>query len=103
MGRRLKGRALLAGEDLDAAELDLVAAVQLAEGVRNPPQIWKSHAALGDLRAAQGRADEARQAYRDAVASIDEVAAGLTDGLLRETFLASEHVQGIRDAAMTSG
>jgi class 3 adenylate cyclase/tetratricopeptide (TPR) repeat protein len=101
MARRLKGRALLAQGKLDPAEPELIAALKLTEEVGNPPQIWKSHAALGDLRAAQGRADQARQAYHDAVAVIDRVAAGLTDESLRATFLASDHVQRIREEAET--
>ena len=60
------------------------------------PQLWKTHAALSDLRKAQGRSDEARQAYRDALSVIESVAAALTDESLRETFLSSDHVQGIR-------
>jgi hypothetical protein len=51
------------------------------------------------LRKAQGQPDEARQACRDALTVIEGVAAGLTDESLRETFLSSDHVQGIRRAA----
>jgi hypothetical protein len=71
----------------------------MAKQVANPPQLWKTYVALGELRRAQGRTEDARQAYRDALAVIESVAAGLTDESLRATFLASDHVQGIRDAA----
>lgn len=97
--RRLRGQALLAQGRLELADQELRTAVELARQVANPPQLWKTYVALGELRRAQGRTKDARQAYRDAYAVIKRVAAGLTDESLRETFLASDHVQGIRDAA----
>jgi tetratricopeptide (TPR) repeat protein len=96
---RLRGQALLAQGKLAEAEQELAAALQIAKEIGNPPQLWKTYAALGDLRKAQGRPDDARHAYRDALAVIDDVAAALTDESLRETFLTSNHVQGIRRAA----
>ncbi len=61
--------------------------------------VWKTFVALGDLRKAQGRGDEGHQTYRDALAVIDGVAAGLTDASLRDTFLNSPHVEHIRQLA----
>ena len=98
-GRRLRGQVLLTQGKLAEAERELATALEMAQEVGNPPQVWKTRAALGDLRKAQGRPDDALQAYRDALAVIEGVAAGLTDESLRETFLGSEHVQGIRRAA----
>jgi tetratricopeptide (TPR) repeat protein len=100
-GRRLRGQALLAQRKLPEAEQELATALQVAKEIGNPPQLWKTYAALGDLRRAQGRLDDARKAYRDALAVIDGVAAGLSDESLRETFLTSDHVQTIRQAAET--
>ncbi|MAE28203.1 MAG: hypothetical protein CMJ87_04360 [Planctomycetes bacterium] len=98
-GRRLRGQALLAQGKLAAAERELDVALAVAKEVVNPPQLWQTYAALGTLRQAQGQREEARQAYREALAVIDRVAAGLTDEQLRETFITSDHVQGIRQAA----
>jgi tetratricopeptide (TPR) repeat protein len=98
--RRLRGQVFLARDDLASAERELLIALEIAQRIGNPPQLWKAYAALGELRAAQGRADDARAAYAEALAVIDGVAAGLTDAELRETFLGSAHVQGIRQAAM---
>ena len=70
--------------------------LEIAKGIGNPPQLWKTYVALGDLRQAQGQPEDARQAYRDALSVIDGVAVGLEDESLRETFLTSEHVQEIR-------
>jgi class 3 adenylate cyclase/tetratricopeptide (TPR) repeat protein len=98
-GCRLRGQVLLPQGKLAEAEKELAAALEIAQQVGNPPQLWKTQAALGDLRKAQGRPEDARQAYRDALAVIQGVAAGLSDESLRDTFLNSEHVQGIRLAA----
>lgn len=98
-GRRLRGQAFLAQGKLSEAERELATALEVAKEIGNPPQLWKTHAALGDLRQAQGKPDDARQAYRDALAVIDGVAAGLTDESLRETFLSSDHVQTLRQRA----
>ena len=98
-GRRLRGQVFLAQGKLAEAEKELATALEIAQEIGNPPQLWNTHAALGDLRQAQGRVDDGRQAYRDALAVIEGVAAGLSDESLRETFLSSDHVQGIRRAA----
>jgi hypothetical protein len=65
------------------------------------PQLWKTFVALGALRQAQGRPEDARNAYRDALAVIEGVAGQLTRESLRATFRASKHVQRIRDAAVS--
>jgi tetratricopeptide (TPR) repeat protein len=98
-GRRLRGQIFLAQGKLPEAEKELATALEVAQRVGNPPQLWKTNAALGDLRQAQGRPDDALQAYRDALAVIEGVAAGLSDESLGETFLGSDHVQGVRRAA----
>jgi tetratricopeptide (TPR) repeat protein len=98
-GRRLQAQVRMAEGGLDEAEQDLAVALELAHDVGNPPQLWKTYAALGDLRLAQGRAKEARQPYREALSVIDTVAASLTDEELRDTFLASNDVEQIRRAA----
>jgi tetratricopeptide (TPR) repeat protein len=97
--RRLRGQALLALGEGGGAERDIEAAADLASEVGNPPQLWKSYVALGELRTAQGRADEARQACAKALTVIEGVAAALDDEALRETFLSSPHVQAVRAAA----
>jgi len=97
--RRLRAQSLTARGRLDEAEQELDATLDLAMQVGNPPQLWKTSVALGDLRAAQDRPEHARQAYREALAVIDHVASGLTDESLRGTFLQSDHVQSIRAMA----
>jgi len=98
-GRRLRGQESLAQGRPAEAERDLAIALQVAQQVGNPPQLWKTYEARGDLRRAQGRAQDAHAAWYAALASIDGVAATLTDAVLRETFLGSAHVHHIRRLA----
>jgi tetratricopeptide (TPR) repeat protein len=100
-GRRLRAQALQALGKLDEAEPEIAAALAVASEIGNPPQIWKTHAALAELRQAQGRPEEAREAYRAALAVIDQVAAGLTDESLRQAFLNSDQVRALRASAST--
>jgi tetratricopeptide (TPR) repeat protein len=95
-GRRLRGQALLAQGRLAEAEQELDTALQIAQQLGNPPQLWKTYVALGDVRRVQGRGQDAHAAYHAALAIIDRVAAALTDASLRETFLTSAHIQHIR-------
>jgi tetratricopeptide (TPR) repeat protein len=101
--RRLRGQSLQALNRLGEAEEELAAALDLAEAVGSPPQILKTWLAIGDLHALQGRAEEARQAYREAVAVVDEMASRLTDQELRQTFLVSAQVQTTRRRAADAG
>ena len=98
-GRRLRGEVFMALGRLDEAERDLEAALDIARAVGNPPQLWKTLAAMGALRRSQHRGDDARAAYRDALAVIDDVARNLNDESLTRTCLESAHVQEFRRAA----
>jgi class 3 adenylate cyclase/tetratricopeptide (TPR) repeat protein len=100
-GRRLRGQALMALGELAAAETDLNAALAMAREVGNPPQLWRTLAALGDLRQARGKPAQARQAYREAIEVVEHVAARLIDGELRQTFLDSSETKRIRQGAGT--
>lgn len=96
---RLKGQALAAMGKLDDAEGALTEAVEIAREVANPPQLWKTLVAMGDLRRGQGREEEAKTTYSEALAEIDRIASTLSDENLRRTFVESEFVAGIREAA----
>jgi class 3 adenylate cyclase/tetratricopeptide (TPR) repeat protein len=98
-GRRLRGQALLAQGHLAEAGRELDIALPVAREIGNPPQLWKTLAALGDLREAQSKPTVARRAYREAMAVIEGVGAALTDEALRQTFLNSDEVQRIREHA----
>jgi tetratricopeptide (TPR) repeat protein len=94
--RRLRGEVFLVRGELPAAEAEFDRAVEIARRIGNPPQLWKTLVAIGDLRQAQHHLTAACQAYREALAVIEHVAAHLQDARLRETFLTSPHVQHIR-------
>ena len=97
--RRLRGQALLALGNLPEAERDIQTATEVASAVGNPPQLWKTLVARGDLHTAQERLDDAKAAYAEALGVIAAVAADLEDEKLRDTFLSSPHVRSIREAA----
>ena len=101
-GRRLRGQALAALGNLDEADGELAEALNVAQAAGNPPQLWKTWAVIGALRL--GRDDEARSrhAFAAAAAVIDEVAAGLTDERLQQTFLSAAAVVEIRARAAQS-
>lgn len=97
-GRRLRGQALAASGDLTGAEREIRVSLEAALPLGNPPQIWRSYAALGNVLSAQERPGEAQDAFASALAVIEDVASGLEDASTRETFLASAEPQAIREA-----
>ena len=94
--RRLRAQVQLAQGDIGGAAQDLKTAMRLARDLGNPPQLWKSYAAMGELLSAQNKRAEAAQAFRHAETVLDTVANGLADESLRKTFLDSREVRSIR-------
>jgi len=85
-GWRLTGEVASAGHRWQEAEHALGEARKIAETIGNPTQLWRTHAALARLHAAQGREDAARRAAGDAARVIDGVLGGLSDPRLRASF-----------------
>jgi hypothetical protein len=77
-GWRLRGEIALARRQWDDADAALRQALDLAQVVRNPTHLWKTHEAFGRLRAEQGKPDEARAAYTAARQVVDGMRARLT-------------------------
>jgi len=98
-GHRLRAQVFLAQGKLEEANQELSIALEFAKQVGNPPQLWKTYAFMGDLRQTQERQNDAYRAYGDALAVIEEVAAGLKNKTLRDMFMGSHHVQEIRQKA----
>ena len=95
--RRLRAQAWMALGDLTAAETDIGAALELAIEIANPGQLWRTHEALGDLRRAERRAEDARSAHGDALAVLQQMAASLADDELRDTLLKSAAVRRLQE------
>jgi predicted Zn-dependent protease len=98
-GRRLRGQALMAQGKLEQAGEEIAAALELARDAGNPPQLWKSLAAAGDLSRGRGEEQEALASYLEAMSVVQTVAAGLSDRGLQAKFLSSQQVRIIREAA----
>jgi tetratricopeptide (TPR) repeat protein len=95
-GWRLQGQAFCMQGKLAEAEAVLQKALVLAKEVGNPPQLWKTYQALGELHERQGAADQARSAYTSALEVIEGVASRLQDQELKQTFLSARPVQEVR-------
>ncbi len=63
---RVKGESATMRHAWGEAEEALQRALTIAESIHHPRQTWLSHLALGRLRAAQGRRDDARRSYQAA-------------------------------------
>jgi hypothetical protein len=96
---RLRGEVYRVRGELVAAEAEYDRALVIARKIGNPPQLWKTLVAIGDVRQDQDHLADALEAYGEALAVVEQVAAHLPDVHLRETFLASPHVQHIRQRA----
>jgi tetratricopeptide (TPR) repeat protein len=95
-GWRLQGQAYCAQGRLAEAEAVLQKALMLAKEIGNPPQLWKTYQALGELYERQSATAQARLAYASAIEVIEEVASRLQDQEIRLTFLSARPVQEIR-------
>jgi class 3 adenylate cyclase/tetratricopeptide (TPR) repeat protein len=98
-GSRLRAQVFLAQGKQAEADQELSIALEIAHRVGNPTQLWKTYAVVGDLRQAQGRPDEASRAYTAALSIIKEIAGGLHNESLRDTFISSPPVQEIHQKA----
>jgi len=92
-GWRLKGQALLAQRQGEAAEEGLSRALTVAQEIGNPPQLWKTYQALGALYEWQADLEHARATYRSAIEVVEGVAARLQNQERRRTFLLARPVQ----------
>ena len=100
---RLRAQAFFAEDRLEEAQQELSIALEVAQRIGNPPQLWKTYAVLGDLRQAQGQTDETYKAYGDALSIIEKVAKNLSNESLKDTFISSVLVQAIRQKANRAG
>ncbi len=102
-GWRLTGEIARSRRRWDDAEQALRQALAVAEQIGNPPQLWRSHAALARLQLERGRPDAARSAAIAARSVIDGVLAGLADPALRASLERAPVVRHVRDLAGPAG
>jgi len=82
---RLTGEIAARERRWDDADAALRRALGFAEAIANPPQVWKTHAAIGRLHALRGELDAADRAHGLAREVVERVRAGLRDPTLRRS------------------
>ncbi len=93
-GRRLRGEALASIGELDRAQSELESALGDARLIANPPQLWKTLAAVARVQHELHR--DVTDARREAEHVIEAVAERLTESGSREALLTSERVRAVR-------
>jgi tetratricopeptide (TPR) repeat protein len=82
---RLSGEIATRERRWDDAEAALRQALGFAEAIANPPQLWRTHAAVARFHEARGQADAARAARARARAVVEQVRATLVHPDLRRS------------------
>jgi class 3 adenylate cyclase/tetratricopeptide (TPR) repeat protein len=95
---RLMGETYITQNDLQKADIKLNEALAKAKEVGNPPHLWKSYYALGQLREARGLHQEAKNNYEEALKVTKRLSGTLQDKKLRDIFINSDHVTRIIDS-----
>lgn len=97
-GWRLRGQAYLAQDKIEEAESALTKALTVAREIGNPPQLWKTYRALGELYERKRDLNQARYAYASAGQVIEDTASRLQDSVINQTFLSARQVTEIRES-----
>ena len=95
--RRLRGQVYLRRADLESARSEILTAIDLAKEVGNPPQLWKTYVAEGDLMKIFNEPSPAKVAYSNAIRTIENVAEKLHSSKLKKSLLNSDYVKGLRE------
>ncbi|MEE8435718.1 MAG: tetratricopeptide repeat protein [bacterium] len=94
-GGRLQGNIFASQGKYKEAEAELKRALRRAGALGNPPQLWRTLQALGNLYRQQEKSRQALTQYRKALKIVRGMADGLTDPELREGFLASGPIREV--------
>jgi tetratricopeptide (TPR) repeat protein len=97
-GLKLKAEVLAKMGNIEEAVKLTENALNLAQQVGNPTQLWQIHYSLGLLEEKLGDAQEANEHYAKAIALLEAVASQLNDAVLKGTLLASQKTRAVRDA-----
>jgi len=93
----LRGEMLASEGKLAEAATALQFALEVARRTSHRPLVWRIRAALGRLLERQGKRDEARGEYGEAMAVVEAVVADVPPSELRSSFLSLPAVQAIRE------
>ncbi|HEV8616508.1 MAG TPA: adenylate/guanylate cyclase domain-containing protein [Methylomirabilota bacterium] len=93
----IRGDIALGQGDARRAASDAAEALRIVRAIGYPTLTWQSAHLLGRALAAQGRMEEAFDATRLAVETIDATAAHAPDAALRQSFLAWPRVQAAQE------
>ena len=101
LGWRLKGEIAHLKKQSDEAENALRQALNIAEAIGNPTQIWKSYLALGRLYTETKRKEKAEHSYNAARRVIDKIMESLQDPELRTSIKNHPQICKIFDLSVT--
>jgi tetratricopeptide (TPR) repeat protein len=99
LARARLGSTDRSGNDLAAAQADLLAAREWLARSEVHVLVWQVDAALAELYGAQGDGEAAAKAHADAVAGIRRLADGIRDDELRRSFLHRPDVRANLDSS----
>jgi tetratricopeptide (TPR) repeat protein len=101
-GWRLTGEIARARGQRDEAEAALRQALTIAQAIGNPTQLWKTHFALGQLRAEAKRRELAQQSFQGAREVIDLVKRRLQNPVLRASLEHCPLIRHVYDLSLPS-
>ncbi len=96
---RLKGEGATRRRAWAEAQDALGRAVEIADSIRHPRQQWLSRLALGRLRAAEGRGDDARRSYQAAWKIVTALRGRTSDPGLRAGLESASSIRELEDLA----
>src|SRR3990170_8229958 len=97
-GLRLKAEVLAKMGNIEEAVKLIEEALNLAQQMGSPTQLWQIHYFFGLLEEKHGNARKANEHYVKAIALIEAVASQLNDPVVKSTLLTSQETRAVRDA-----
>jgi tetratricopeptide (TPR) repeat protein len=94
-GLRLEGDIAFARRQWDDSEIAYRRALSIAQAIRNPTQLWKTHLALGQYYRRRKQPEQAQQSLRAARDVIDQVLSSLQTPGLRQSLQSYPLVQRV--------
>jgi serine/threonine protein kinase/tetratricopeptide (TPR) repeat protein len=99
VAHKLLAEIAMACDDRAEAEAELNIALEVLREYPAPLAEWKTYAVLGKLRSQLGDTSSAREAFSQAAAIVNSIAANTDDHRLRQTFLNSRAVKEVLEGA----